>query len=219
MSDETVNPEAMTEKEIVTATPAADMATVPETAPETETVANTDTGPIVEAAPDVAITAETAPVAEAAPIVVEETPVAAEMISAAAADAPTTAAVEPVVEDTKPASKSKAKAVKEAPVEVIAVPAEPDTIDFGAKKDPVRGRRKVRTGRVVSSKMEKTVVVAVESRKRHPLYGKFMRHTSKFKAHDEANTCGEGDTVEIMETRPISKEKRWRVVRIIERAK
>ncbi|HSV73126.1 MAG TPA: 30S ribosomal protein S17 [Chthonomonadales bacterium] len=83
-----------------------------------------------------------------------------------------------------------------------------------------RTRRKVRTGRVVSGgKMDKTVVVAVETMFLHPLYGKTMRRTRKFKAHDEANACGAGDTVEIMETRPISKEKRWRVSRIVERAK
>ena len=67
--------------------------------------------------------------------------------------------------------------------------------------------------------MQKTIVVAVESRVRHPLYGKFMKRTTKFKVHDELNTCGEGDTVEIMETRPISSEKRWRFNRIVERAK
>ncbi|HZO91428.1 MAG TPA: 30S ribosomal protein S17 [Chthonomonadaceae bacterium] len=83
----------------------------------------------------------------------------------------------------------------------------------------MRGRRKVRVGRVVSNKMQKTVVVAVENKVRHPLYGKIMRRTTKFKAHDERNECNEGDTVEIMETRPLSKEKRWRVVRIIEKAK
>lgn len=89
----------------------------------------------------------------------------------------------------------------------------------GEGVDTVRGRRKVRVGKVVSNKMMQTVVVAVESRVRHPLYGKFMRRTAKFKAHDEKNDCGEGDTVEIMETRPISKEKCWRVVRILEKAK
>jgi len=82
-----------------------------------------------------------------------------------------------------------------------------------------RGRRKVRIGRVVSDKMNQTVVVAVETMVRHPLYGKTMRRTTKFKAHDEANECGVDDTVEIMETRPISREKRWRVVRIVEKAK
>ena len=83
----------------------------------------------------------------------------------------------------------------------------------------VRTKRKVRVGRVVSNKMQKTAVVLIESRVRHPLYGKFMKRSQKFKAHDEENVCGEGDTVEIMETRPLSKEKCWRVVRIIEKAK
>lgn len=82
-----------------------------------------------------------------------------------------------------------------------------------------RNRRRVRIGRVVSTKMQKTVVIVLESRVRHPLYGKIMRRTKKFKAHDEENTCNEGDTVEIMETRPLSKDKRWRVTRIVERAK
>src|SRR5205085_3082764 len=82
-----------------------------------------------------------------------------------------------------------------------------------------RGRRKVRQGRVVSAKMQKTVIVLIESRVRHPLYGKFMKRSKKFKAHDEESACGEGDTVEIMETRPLSKDKRWRVVRVIEKAK
>ncbi len=82
-----------------------------------------------------------------------------------------------------------------------------------------RGRRKVRTGRVLSDKMDKTVVVAIETLVRHPLYGKIMRRTTKFKAHDGANAAGEGDTVEITETRPLSRDKRWRVSRIVEKAK
>ncbi|MGB9619205.1 MAG: 30S ribosomal protein S17 [Armatimonadota bacterium] len=82
-----------------------------------------------------------------------------------------------------------------------------------------RGRRKVRVGRVVSDKMDKTVVVAIDTLVRHPLYGRIMRRTSKFKAHDENNECGVGDKVEITETRPLSKEKRWRVSRVIEKAK
>jgi small subunit ribosomal protein S17 len=84
---------------------------------------------------------------------------------------------------------------------------------------PVRGRRKVREGLVVSDKMQKTVVVEVEDRVKHPLYGKVMRRTSKLKAHDENNSAGIGDRVLIMETRPLSATKRWRVVEIIERAK
>ena len=83
----------------------------------------------------------------------------------------------------------------------------------------VRGRRKFREGLVVSDKMDKTVVVAVEDRVKHPLYGKVMRHTSKLKAHDEQNSCGIGDRVLLMETRPLSATKRWRVVEILERAK
>jgi small subunit ribosomal protein S17 len=79
-------------------------------------------------------------------------------------------------------------------------------------------RRKVRIGRVVSDKMDKTIVVAVETHKRHPLYGKRVKYTKKFKAHDENNSAKVGDIVKIMETRPLSKEKRWRLVEIIERA-
>ena len=83
----------------------------------------------------------------------------------------------------------------------------------------VRGRRKVREGLVVSDKMDKTVVVAVEDQVKHPLYGKVMRRTNKLKAHDEQNTCGIGDRVLLMETRPLSATKRWRVVEVLERAK
>src|SRR4051794_2777399 len=82
-----------------------------------------------------------------------------------------------------------------------------------------RGRRKVRTGYVVSDKMDKTVVVAVEDRVKHRLYGKVLRHTSRLKAHDEANSAGVGDRVRIMETRPLSATKRWRLVEILEKAK
>ena len=82
-----------------------------------------------------------------------------------------------------------------------------------------RNLRKTRTGMVVSDKMDKTVVVAVIDNVRHPLYEKIVKRTVKFKAHDEQNACGIGDTVMIMETRPISKDKRWRVVEIIEKAK
>ena len=82
-----------------------------------------------------------------------------------------------------------------------------------------RNLRKTRTGMVVSDKMDKTVVVAIADRVAHPLYKKIVKRTVKFKAHDEQNACGIGDTVMIMETRPISKDKRWRVVEIIEKAK
>lgn len=82
-----------------------------------------------------------------------------------------------------------------------------------------RNARKVRTGMVVSDKMDKTIVVAVENRYKHPLYGKTLVRTKKFKAHDEENKCHIGDKVKIMETRPLSKEKRWRLVEILEHAK
>ncbi len=82
-----------------------------------------------------------------------------------------------------------------------------------------RNTRKVREGLIVSDKMDKTVVVAVEDRVKHALYGKVLRRTSKLKAHDEQNECGIGDRVLIMETRPLSATKRWRVVEILERAK
>jgi len=81
-----------------------------------------------------------------------------------------------------------------------------------------RGMRKVLTGKIVSDKMEKTVVVAVESLVRHPLYQRTIRRTKKFKAHDEENSCRIGDKVRMMETRPLSKEKRWRIIEILERA-
>ncbi len=82
-----------------------------------------------------------------------------------------------------------------------------------------RNARKVRTGVVVSNKMNKSITVAVERKLKHAKYGKFMKKTTTFMAHDEANACNEGDTVKIMETRPLSKNKCWRLVEIVERAK
>jgi small subunit ribosomal protein S17 len=128
--------------------------------------------------------------------------------AAAEPEQPEAAAPAPVDKPAKPEEKQPAPE-----------PAGPETVDFGAPKSAVRGRRKVRMGKVVSTKMMNTVVVAVESTVRHALYGKTIRRTTKFKAHDDRSVCGEGDTVEIMETRPISREKRWRVVRVVEKAK
>ncbi|MCI8982910.1 MAG: 30S ribosomal protein S17 [Hungatella sp.] len=82
-----------------------------------------------------------------------------------------------------------------------------------------RNLRKTRTGKVVSDKMDKTIVVAIENHVKHPLYGKIVKRTYKLKAHDEKNECGIGDTVKVMETRPLSKDKRWRLVEIVEKAK
>ena len=82
-----------------------------------------------------------------------------------------------------------------------------------------RNLRKTRTGKVVSNKMDKTIVVAIENHVKHPLYGKIVKRTYKLKAHDEKNECNIGDTVKVMETRPLSKDKRWRLVEIIEKAR
>ena len=82
-----------------------------------------------------------------------------------------------------------------------------------------RNLRKTRTGKVISNKMDKTIVVAIEDHVRHPLYGKIVKRTYKLKAHDENNTCGIGDTVRVMETRPLSKDKRWRLVEVVEKVK
>ena len=82
-----------------------------------------------------------------------------------------------------------------------------------------RNYRKTRIGEVVSDKMDKTIVVAIKENEKHPLYGKVMKRTYKLKAHDENNTCGIGDKVKVMETRPLSKDKRWRLVEVVEKAK
>ena len=82
-----------------------------------------------------------------------------------------------------------------------------------------RGARKQRVGLVVSSKMDKTITIAIERQVKHPIYGKFIKQTTKLKAHDENNEAGEGDTVRIQETRPLSKTKRWRLIEVVERAR
>lgn len=82
-----------------------------------------------------------------------------------------------------------------------------------------RNMRKVRIGKVVSTKMDKTIVVAVQQQLRHPAYGKIVKRTEKYKAHDEDNQCNVGDVVEIMETRPLSKDKRWRLTKVLTKAK
>ena len=85
--------------------------------------------------------------------------------------------------------------------------------------EETRGRRKTRIGKVISDKMDKTIVVAISDSKKHPLYKKVVKTTYKLKAHDEENTCNVGDTVKVAETRPLSRDKRWRLVEIVERAK
>jgi len=85
--------------------------------------------------------------------------------------------------------------------------------------EETRGRRKTRIGKVISDKMDKTIVVAISDSKKHPLYKKVVKTTYKLKAHDEENTCNVGDTVKVAETRPLSHDKRWRLVEVVERAK
>ncbi len=121
---------------------------------------------------------------------------------------------------------SAAKAVKKAAPKAAtkqAAPADAGSKDKGPKHTPrtpkTRGRRKMRIGYVVSDKMQKTIVVELEDRMRHPLYGKIIRTTKKVKAHDENSTAGIGDRVSLMETRPMSATKRWRLVEILEKAK
>jgi len=87
------------------------------------------------------------------------------------------------------------------------------------EKEEERGRRKLRVGKVVSDKMDKTVVVVIERLVKHPQYKRYVRRRRRFKVHDEKNECKEGDTIRFMETRPLSKEKRWRFVEFVERAK
>ena len=94
-----------------------------------------------------------------------------------------------------------------------------DAVETTTKDAVERGPRKIREGYVVSDKMDKTVVVAVEDRVKHRLYGKVLRHTTRLKAHDEGNSAGAGDRVRIMETRPLSATKRWRLIEIVEKAK
>ena len=129
--------------------------------------------------------------------------------------------------EAKTPQKSAAKAApnkapaKAAPKKAAATDTAPK--DKGAKHTPrapkTRGRRKTRIGYVVSDKMQKTIVVELEDRMRHPLYGKIIRTTKKVKAHDENSTAGIGDRVALMETRPLSATKRWRLVEILEKAK
>ena len=129
-----------------------------------------------------------------------------------------------MAEAKTPAAKAtKAPAKKAAPKQAAKDTASKDGNAKGPKHTPAtpnpRGRRKTRIGYVVSDKMQKTIVVELEDRMRHPLYGKIIRTTKKVKAHDENGSAGIGDRVSLMETRPMSATKRWRLVEILERAK
>jgi SSU ribosomal protein S17P len=121
-------------------------------------------------------------------------------------------------EKKTPAKAPKAAATVEAPVETVVAKGH-ESAAHDVRDTDARGYRKARRGYVVSDKMDKTIVVEVEDRVKHPLYGKVIRRTSKVKAHDEGNTAGVGDLVVINETRPLSATKRWRLVEILEKAK
>ncbi len=220
MSDETVNSVATP----IETEPTAAAVNAPEATPAEEAIGVLAT-PNEEAAVETSTTeplaSETATTeANAAEAGTTDAPAAVETPTAAPAIAEPVAVAAPTPVAT-PAPKAKPQSTGGGAKSKLSDPAnDMNIIHFeGDKSETERGGRKVRVGRVVSNKMEKTIVVAVETRKRHPLYGKFMRQTAKFKAHDEQNECGEGDTVEIMETRPISKDKNWRVVRIVAKAK
>ncbi len=122
-----------------------------------------------------------------------------------------------------PAVEIPAETSVAEPIPVVASATEATTDDAtsvaAAKAESERNARKERVGKVTSNKMMKTITVAVDRKVKHPMYGKFMNRTTKFTAHDEKNECGIGDTVRIMETRPLSKNKRWRLIEIIEKAK
>lgn len=128
----------------------------------------------------------------------------------------------PQKEVLTPADVEVTQSVTETPV--VEAQEQPQTtaltsLATGVKSEPKRNARKERIGRVTSDKMQKTITVAVDRKVKHPMYGKFMNKTKKLTVHDEKNECGIGDTVRVMETRPLSKKKRWRLVEIIERAK
>lgn len=141
----------------------------------------------------------------------------------AVTDAEATPSVEQKgVQTTETAELPVVPAIEESGAAATAAhitPEAPKPGPTGLRSPDGRGRRKVRQGRVLSNRMDKTAVVAIERLMRHPLYGKTIRRTKRYKAHDANNECALGDLVEIMETRPISREKRWRVVKVVEKAK
>ena len=116
-------------------------------------------------------------------------------------------------EASEVASEEEVEAQEAAPQQVLTLPKRQDELEAG------RTARKERVGTVVSDKMEKTIVVTIERQKKHPMYSKYLTRTSRLMVHDENNEAGEGDTVLVMETRPLSKNKRWRLIDILERAK
>ena len=138
------------------------------------------------------------------------------------APAPQEEITTPATEATAPQEEAATPVVAEAPKAAAPeVTKEEPTAAVSATGQTKSGRnaRKERIGRVTSDKMQKTITVAIDRKVKHPMYGKFMNRTKKLTVHDEKNECGIGDTVRVMETRPLSKNKRWRLVEIIEKAK
>lgn len=131
--------------------------------------------------------------------------------------APQEEAENPAVIVTEPQAEAQAPVVEPTEQPQATVTTTPATGE--AKSALERNARKERIGRVTSNKMQKTITVAIDRKVKHPMYGKFMNKTKKLTVHDEKNECGIGDTVRVMETRPLSKNKRWRLIEIIEKAK
>ena len=173
--------------------------------------------PVAEAAQSVA--------EEAQPVAEEAQPVAEEAQPVAEAAQPVAEAAQPVAEAAQSAADSAQRPQQgEQPVDRKPEGAEPASSGRrvsgpDASRSAGSGRKRVLVGRVVSDRMQKTIVVQIERRKLHPLYKKYITRTKKVKAHDEGNECGIGDLVRVVESRPISKDKRWRLVEILERAK
>lgn len=124
----------------------------------------------------------------------------------------------PQEEVSTPANVEATQPVTETPA-AAEQPKATATPTTGAKAESERNARKERIGRVTSNKMQKTITIAIDRKVKHPMYGKFMNKTKKLTVHDEKNECNIGDTVRVMETRPLSKNKRWRLIEIIEKAK
>jgi small subunit ribosomal protein S17 len=194
----------------------------PEAAVEETPAAEVEETPVAEEAPAV----EEAPVAEEAPAV-EDAPVAEEVSDTPEAEADATASEE-VSDTSAPAAPvKKQRSEKHVPRSarrtrtklVREKPATRKPITRTEKPESELGRRQERRGVVVSDKGDKTIIVKVDVIKSHPKYKKVIRRTAKFHAHDEANTAGIGDTVRIVETRPLSKTKRWRLAEIVEKAR
>jgi ribosomal protein uS17 len=217
MADEEKN-ETTEETQVSDTEVVSDTSSEPETAAEETPVAQVEETPVAEEIP----AAEEAPEVEATPAA-EESPATEEVsdTDAAATDAPESEEVS----DTAPAKKQRSqkhvpRSARRTRTKLVREkPATRKPITRTEKPESELGRRQERRGVVVSDKGDKTIIVKVDVIKSHPKYKKVIRRTAKFHAHDEANTAGIGDTVRIVETRPLSKTKRWRLAEIVEKAR